>query len=42
LRARLGAAGRQTAVRRFDPDVFTLQFLALYERVSEQARMVAS
>lgn len=42
LRARLGAAGRQTAVRRFDPEVFTLQFLALYERVSEQARMVAS
>jgi glycosyltransferase involved in cell wall biosynthesis len=42
LRARLGAAARRTAVRRFDPDVFAREFLDLYERVSQRARTVAS
>jgi glycosyltransferase involved in cell wall biosynthesis len=38
LRARLGAAARRTAVRRFDPDVFTRAFLDIYERVAPRAR----
>jgi glycosyltransferase involved in cell wall biosynthesis len=42
LRARLGAAARRTAVRRFDPDVFARAFLELYERVSPRARTVVS
>jgi glycosyltransferase involved in cell wall biosynthesis len=42
LRARLGAAARRTAVRRFDPDVFARAFLELYERVSQRARTVVS
>ena len=31
LRARLGAAGRRSALRRFDPDVFTRAFIDVYE-----------
>lgn len=31
LRARLGAAARQAAVRRFDPDVFTRAFIDVYQ-----------
>lgn len=42
LRARLGAAARRTAVRRFDPDVFARAFLEVYERVSQRARTVVS
>jgi len=42
LRARLGAAARRTALRRFDSDVFTREFCDLYERVVERARTVAS
>ena len=42
LRARLGATARRTAVRRFDPDVFAREFLAVYERVSHRARTVMS
>lgn len=42
LRERLGAAGRATAVRRFDPDAFTRAFLDLYERAVPQARAVVS
>lgn len=34
LRARLGAAARQTAVRRFDPDTFVRRFLDVYERAA--------
>jgi glycosyltransferase involved in cell wall biosynthesis len=42
LRARLGAAARASAVRRFDPDVFTRAFLDIYERVTANARTVAT
>ncbi len=38
LRARLGAAARRTAVRRFDPDVFTHAFLDIYANVTPRAR----
>jgi glycosyltransferase involved in cell wall biosynthesis len=31
LRARLGAAGRQSALRRFDPEVFIREFIDVYE-----------
>jgi glycosyltransferase involved in cell wall biosynthesis len=31
LRARLGAAARESALRRFDPDVFTRAFIDVYE-----------
>jgi glycosyltransferase involved in cell wall biosynthesis len=40
LRARLGAAARRTAVRRFDPDVFAGEFLELYARVAQRAPAV--
>jgi glycosyltransferase involved in cell wall biosynthesis len=42
LRARLGTAARQTAVRRFDPDVFAGQFLEVYERAARRARTVTA
>ena len=42
LRARLGTAGRRTALRRFDPDVFAREFLEVYERVSHRAPTVMS
>lgn len=42
LRERIGAAGRASAVRRFDPDVFTRAFLDLYARVASRARTVAT
>jgi glycosyltransferase involved in cell wall biosynthesis len=37
LRARLGAAARRTAARRFDPDVFAGAFVDVYSRVTRQA-----
>ena len=40
LRARLGAAARRTAIRRFDPNVFAGQFLNVYERAASAAPMV--
>lgn len=42
LRERLGVAGRASAVRRFDPDVFTRAFLNVYERVAPRARTVVT
>jgi glycosyltransferase involved in cell wall biosynthesis len=42
LRVRLGAAGRRTAIRRFDPDVFTRAFLDIYTRVAGQTQTVAT
>jgi glycosyltransferase involved in cell wall biosynthesis len=41
-RARLGAAGRASAVRRFDPDVFTRAFLDIYERAAFGVRTVTT
>lgn len=38
MRARLGTAGRATAERCFDPDVFTGAFLDIYDRVAFSAR----
>ena len=40
LRTRLGAAARQAAVRRFNPDDFTRAFLEVYERAAERAKAV--
>ena len=37
LRARLGAAARSTAVRRFDPAVFVRGFLDLYTALAREA-----
>lgn len=37
LRARLGAAARRTALRRFDAGVFAEEFLKLYERATARA-----
>lgn len=37
LRARLGAAGRQSAIARFHPDAFAGEFLKLYERAAAVA-----
>jgi glycosyltransferase involved in cell wall biosynthesis len=37
LRARLGAAARQTALRRFDPRTFVGEFLGLYSRLAPAA-----
>jgi glycosyltransferase involved in cell wall biosynthesis len=34
LRSRLGSAARNTAVRRFDPDVFARAFLEIYDRAA--------
>jgi len=42
IRERLGAAGRATAVRRFDPDAFTRAFLDVYQRVAPGARTGAA
>jgi glycosyltransferase involved in cell wall biosynthesis len=42
LRARLGATARRTALRRFDPDIFTREFLDLYTRVVERDRTVTT
>ena len=42
LRARLGAAGRATAVARFDPDAYARAFLDVYEGVSPRARTVTT
>jgi glycosyltransferase involved in cell wall biosynthesis len=42
LRARLGAAARRTAVRRFDPDLFAREFLDVYQRVWQRSHTVAS
>ena len=42
LRARLGAAARRTATRRFDPDVFAGEFLKLYERAASRATTVVT
>ena len=42
LRARLGAEGRRTAVRRFDPDVFAEAFLKRYERAAARATTVVA
>ena len=39
LRARLGAAGRQAALRRFDPEVFTRAFIDVYQEA--RARVTA-
>ena len=41
LRARLGAAGRRTALQRFDPDVFAREFLEVYERVSQRRTVMS-
>jgi len=37
LRARLGAAARQSALRQFDPDVFTRAFIAVYQQARARA-----
>jgi glycosyltransferase involved in cell wall biosynthesis len=42
MRARLGAAGRASAARRFDPDVFTRAFLDIYDGVAFGARTVTT
>ena len=42
LRARLGAAARRTAIRRFDPDLFAGDFLKLYERAASRAATVVT
>jgi glycosyltransferase involved in cell wall biosynthesis len=42
LRVRLGAAARKSALRRFDPDVFTRAFIDVYERAAERAAAVTS
>lgn len=42
LRARLGAAARRTAIRRFDPDLFAGEFLKLYERAASRATTVVT
>lgn len=42
LRARLGAAARGTALRRFDPDVFAGEFLKLYEHAGSRATTVTT
>jgi glycosyltransferase involved in cell wall biosynthesis len=42
MRAQIGAAGRASAVRRFDPDVFTRAFLDIYDRVAFGARTVTT
>ena len=42
MRARIGAAGRASAVRRFDPDLFTRTFLDIYDRVALSARTVTT
>lgn len=42
LRARLGAAGRQSAIERFHPDAFAREFLKLYERAASRAATVAT
>jgi glycosyltransferase involved in cell wall biosynthesis len=42
LRGRLGAAARASALRRFDPDLFTRAFLDVYERVAAGARTMAT
>jgi glycosyltransferase involved in cell wall biosynthesis len=42
LRARLGAAARRTAIRRFDPDLFAGDFLKLYERAASPAATVVT
>jgi glycosyltransferase involved in cell wall biosynthesis len=39
--ARLGAEARQTATRRFDPDVFAHAFLDVYERAISRVRLTA-
>lgn len=39
LRARLGAAARRTAVRRFDRDTFVAQFVDLYSRLSRKGKV---
>jgi glycosyltransferase involved in cell wall biosynthesis len=36
LRARLGIAARQSAVRRFDPDVFTRAFIDVYQQARQR------
>ena len=38
LRTRLGAAGRESALRRFDPDVFTRGFIDVYEGARARVR----
>lgn len=38
LRARLGAAGRQSALRQFDPDVFTHGFMDVYQEARARVR----
>ena len=38
LRARLGAAARQSALRQFDPDQFTRAFIEVYEAAALRAR----
>jgi glycosyltransferase involved in cell wall biosynthesis len=38
LRARLGSAGRSTAIRRFDPDTYARAFLDVYQRVAPRPR----
>lgn len=42
LRGRLGAAARQTAVRRFNPDLFAREFMKLYQRAALQAATVTT
>lgn len=42
LRARVGAAGRRSAIRRFDPDVFAGEFLKIYERAASRATPVVT
>ena len=39
LRARLGAAARRTAVRRFDPAAFVAQFVDLYTRLARRGNV---
>jgi glycosyltransferase involved in cell wall biosynthesis len=39
LRARLGAAARCTAVRRFDPAAFVAQFVELYSRLASKGKV---
>jgi glycosyltransferase involved in cell wall biosynthesis len=39
LRTRLGAAGRRTALRRFDAKTFVAQFVELYSRLDRKGRV---
>ena len=41
LRQRLAAAGRQSALRRFDPDVFTRRFIRVYEDARVRSRVMS-